>query len=286
MTYKSYNAIMNDLTKELQDYTHLSWGEASKSSGTTGTYLKARSGSGERLIYYKLSRYTGIDIDGHECINELVACRLMRILKIPHLEYKLIHANVEIDGKVYETWLNASKNFRKKGERKLALGTYYALYKNEFEEPLDFCIRMGWEKDIKRIFLVDYLVANRDRHSSNIEVLVDQNGRARLAPIFDTGFSLVAPYGRNVEMIKIFEPLRSVATTNFVGTRNLEENLKLALPIRLRKKLVEEDKKIILEGLDEALPKPCLEKIWEIIWARWRRFEEIRSGKGVKNEAF
>lgn len=50
------------------------------SSGIAGMYLKARTGSGSKLFYYKLPRYNGVVIDGYECVNELVASRLMDVL--------------------------------------------------------------------------------------------------------------------------------------------------------------------------------------------------------------
>ena len=81
-----------DIVRAIQDLTGLDWNERASSSGTAGTYLKARTGSGSRLIYYKLPRYNGVVIDGYECVNELLASRLMDALGIEHLAYRLIHA--------------------------------------------------------------------------------------------------------------------------------------------------------------------------------------------------
>ena len=50
------------------------------SSGIAGMYLKARTGSGSKLFYYKLPRYNGVVIDGYECVNVLMASRLMDVL--------------------------------------------------------------------------------------------------------------------------------------------------------------------------------------------------------------
>lgn len=171
-----------DIVRAIQDLTCLDWNERASSSGTAGTYLKARTGSGSRLIYYKLPRYNGVVIDGYECVNELLASRLMDALGIEHLAYRLIHAKVLIDGAEYETWLNSSRNFRKVGERKLSLGAFFDLYKNPGESPMELCRRFGWQEDIARMMLVDYLMANRDRHASNIEVLAAPDGSFRIAP--------------------------------------------------------------------------------------------------------
>ena len=175
-----------DIVQKEQDLTALEWSERVNSTGTAGTYLKARVGQGARAIYYKLPRYNGIEFDGHECINELVAARLMRLLEIEHLEYRLIHACVVVDGREREVWLNSSKNFRKPRERKLSLSAYVSLYGEQGASPYEVCRAHGWEEQIKQMMLVDYLIANRDRHGSNIEVILSADGSARLAPFSTT----------------------------------------------------------------------------------------------------
>lgn len=268
---------VSDVITRVQDLTRLSWSERANSSGTAGTYLKAREGAGARMRYYKLSRFNGFEIDGHECVNEIIAARLMGLLGVEHLDYRLIHAKVDVDGRELVTWLNESHNFRKLGERKQGLGAFYELRHQGSETPYEFCLRHGWEQQIKRMMVVDYLVANRDRHESNVEVLVDRAGRARLAPIFDNGLSLLAPYAGNEELALAFEPLRPVGTTNFVGSRSLEENLSLAADVPGIGKLRKTDRGALLARLDQALPTAYLDKIWDIIWGRWQVYADLRA---------
>ena len=91
--------MFGDVVWDVKDLTRLIWSErASSSSGTAGTYLKSCEGSGPDMTYCKLSRFNGLEIDGHECVN----------------------ARVEIDGKEHVTWLNSSPSFRKPEERRLA----------------------------------------------------------------------------------------------------------------------------------------------------------------------
>lgn len=119
--------IINDI----QDMTHLQWSTVRHSSGTAGSFLKAQENSNGRKIYYKLSNYNSIEgIIGHECINEIVVDRLLDYLKIPHLSYKLIHARILINGVEHITYLCASEDYKKKGESKIALDTFYELEKN------------------------------------------------------------------------------------------------------------------------------------------------------------
>lgn len=258
-----------DIVGKEQDMTSLLWGERVNSSGTAGTYLKAVAGVGARAVYYKLPRYNGVEFDGHECVNEVIASRLMDILGVEHLSYRLIHARVVVDGKEHEVWLNSSKNYRRAREKKLSLGLFVDLNKETSDTPLDVCKRFGWMDAIRRMMLVDYVVANRDRHASNIEVLIGPDGTPRLAPLFDTGLSLLAPLAGDAEAIDAFDPLRRVATTNYLGSRSLEENLLNALPIPGVSKLEEGDRERLLSGLDGAMDARTLDKIWEIVWARW-----------------
>ena len=59
-------------------------------------------------MYYKLSNFDPMrGIVGHECINEIIADRLLTLLGIEHLSYQLIHAEIQIDGTLYTTWLCA-----------------------------------------------------------------------------------------------------------------------------------------------------------------------------------
>lgn len=47
--------------------------------------------------YYKLSQYDTVNgIIGHECVNELIADRLLNILGVEHLHYDLIHAEITV----------------------------------------------------------------------------------------------------------------------------------------------------------------------------------------------
>ena len=66
-------------------------------------------------------------IIGHECVNEIIVDRMLTLLGVEHLAYQLIHANIEIDGKIFETWVCASEDFKERGETKAALDNYYQI---------------------------------------------------------------------------------------------------------------------------------------------------------------
>ena len=109
-----------DLVKELKDMTFLDWTEQKLSPGTPGCFLKAYEETERGRVYYKLSNYDSYQgVFGHECINELVVSRVMDLLKIPHLQYRLIHAEICIRNKRIETWICASDNFRDRKSTRL-----------------------------------------------------------------------------------------------------------------------------------------------------------------------
>lgn len=264
-----------DVVCKEQDLTHLTWNERANSSGTAGTYLKARTGEGTRALYYKLPRYNGIEFDGHECVNELVAARLMTRLGIAHLDYRLIHARIKLEGAEHVVWLNSSKNFRRKRERKMGLGAFVGLYGFAGETPYDVCCRYGWQREIHQMQLVDYLIANRDRHASNIEVIVGADGNPRLAPIFDNGLSFVVPLAGDEDAIASFDPLKRVATMNYVGSRFLETNLEAIAPVEGIQALTSCDRDFLFAGLEDAAGSKMLDKMWDIVWTRWNRYASL-----------
>ena len=174
---------MSNVITDKQDLTYLNWSHVRNSSGTAGTFLKSETSLGGKKIYYKLSNFDSEKgIIGHECVNEIIVDRLLDILKVEHLTYELIHADIQIDDRIYETWLCASQDFKKRGESKAALDNYYQVYKNGTISHYDFCRDMGWQKYIDTMLAVDYLILNRDRHGANIEVL--RNARKKTLRIF------------------------------------------------------------------------------------------------------
>jgi hypothetical protein len=228
--------------------------------------------------YYKLSNFDpSVGVVGHECINELIVDRLLTILGIDHLSYDLINADIEIDGKIYNTYLCASADFKERGESKIALDDFYRLESTPDESPYDFCLRQGFGETIHQMLAIDYIILNRDRHGANIEVLRNSREHTiRIAPLFDHGLSLL--YSCTTEkQASSFDILEDLKCQNFIGTRSPYENLSL-IPDKkavFNGTLRKTDKKILLGGLDNALPKVFLERIWEMIYTRYKNFENL-----------
>lgn len=271
--------MRKQIVADVQDLTWLSWSKIRHSSGTAGSFLKSYSDLGGVKTYYKLSNYdTMRGIFGHECINEIIVDRLLTILGIEHLPYQLIHADIQIQGESYTTWLCASEDFKKPGESKIALDAYFQAERNPGEKPLDFCIRNGWEKYIWQMLVVDFLILNRDRHGANIEVLRNSRTKTiRLAPLFDHGLSLIFSCYTEESLPKM-DVLADKAVQCFVGSHSALENLTLIpkdqLPVL--NALKETDRDILFDGLDAVLSHEWLDKIWEMIWGRWCIYADLR----------
>jgi hypothetical protein len=73
-----------------------------------------------KKIYYKLSNFDPVNgVIGHECVNEIIVDRLLTLLGVEHLAYELIHADIEIEGRIYNTYLCASEDLKKEVRAKL-----------------------------------------------------------------------------------------------------------------------------------------------------------------------
>lgn len=268
----------NKVILEKQDLTYLNWSHIRSSSGTAGTFLKSQSEIHGKKTYYKLSNYDpGKGVVGHECINEIIVDRLLTILGVDHLSYELINAEIEVEGRRLTTYLCASRDFKQRGESKTALDNYYFSNAYKGESHYDFCVRQGWKDYIDTMIAVDYIIQNRDRHGANIEVL--RNPRAhtlRIAPLFDHGLSLLYSC-RSDEEAEAFDVMEGRRCQCFIGTQSSYENLKL---FKGRKdifigKLTDKDKHVLFYGLDGVLSQVFTDKIWDMIYSRYREYEGI-----------
>ena len=194
-----------------------------------------------------------------------------------HLSYELINADIEIEGNIYNTYLCASEDFKKRGESKIALDDYYRTNAKKGESHYDFCVREGWKEYIDRMIAVDYLILNRDRHGANIEVL--RNSRAhtlRIAPLFDHGLSLLysCMSDNDAEQFDIMQDKRC---ENVIGGFACSENVQLIKDKTkiFENKLQESDRDIIFEGMDNILSDIFINKIWNMIYERYKIYENL-----------
>ncbi|MBR0428718.1 MAG: hypothetical protein IJK17_01390 [Lachnospiraceae bacterium] len=266
------------VVREKQDLTYLKWSHVRNSSGTAGTLLKSEEVRDGKKIYYKLSNF---DLEqgvvGHECINEIIVDRLLTLLQVEHLHYELIHADIEVEGRVYETWLCASEDFKERGENKIALDDYYRWDAQAGESHYDFCVRHGWKNYVDQMLAVDFLIMNRDRHGANIEVLRNTRKHTlRLAPLFDHGLSLIFTCTDEAD-VKKYDILEDKRCQNFIGGFSCYENLSFIKKKSsvLQGRLTPASREVLFADLDGILPDCFFDTIWEMIYKRYQIYEGL-----------
>lgn len=219
--------VFKDASQEVKDLTHLIWDVSKLSPGTPGVFLKSYEYVNNELYYYKMSNFdSSRGVYGHEAVNEIVAMNVAKMLNIDCLDYELVHGVIKITNKNYNTFVTKSKNFRRQDEDKMSLETFYELYHKDGETVLDFIKAKDLDDFFSKMFLLDWLICNRDRHGANIEVLVSSNG-FRLAPLFDHGLSFMFSCYDNGENMLTFNYLQDSLVNNYLGSRILSENLAL-----------------------------------------------------------
>ena len=261
-----------------KDLTNLSWTKLRESSGTTGSYLKSYSYSNGKKVYYKLSFFDDINgVFGYESINEIIASRLMYYLDVPHLDYDLIHALIKIDNKSYDTYLLSSLDFKGANESKITMENFYELNKKENESKIEFLSRYDLLNDIYKMFVVDHLIVNRDRHGANIEVLFNSKTKKyRLAPLFDQGLSLLSPFYKKEDILN-FNTNEERRVNYYFGSSDLVNNLRLVPKELFPNEII--DFEYLFQDLDSFVDNDYLDKCRKLIEKRWTILEDIRNKK-------
>ena len=220
---------VSDIKSKCIDLTNLTWTLNKDTPGTAGMFLKSRVEMDGVTYYLKMSSYNSEDgVYGHESILELIASRLADKLSLPHIQYELWNAKVNIDGKVFDTWVSASEEYRVEGEVRLSLESYYNLKRKGKEDLTSFMLTSTFKWDILQMLVFDYIIANRDRHSNNIELLYNRKSDSyRLVPMFDHGCSLSSPlFNKWYEMNEEYY-MKDFIVNNCIGSKSLKENLRL-----------------------------------------------------------
>ncbi len=271
---------MEDIIYEIQDLKYLNWARVRKSSGTAGSFLKAYDDSASIKKYYKISDYNDRDgVVGHECVNEIIAQRILGHLGFEHLKYRLINAKILVGGRELTTFVCESEDFKRKGESKIPFEDYFELWRNEKEHALDFCVRMGFEKSAYEALTIDFLILNRDRHGANFEVLRSRDNKSVTpAPLFDHGLSFLCRC-RSAKEASAFDVMEDRKVQSFLGGESAKDNLSL-VPVEFLRTLptiTDNDIEMFTEGLGGVLDNAFLLKIKEMIRRRWDYIESFRN---------
>jgi len=261
------------MAKKMLDLRDIKWGNW-RHGATSGVFPKERVGD----KYYKLSAYNpDFGIYGIQSMSEVIASRVGKIIGIDCVEYRLVPALVRLNNDEFETVVCESEDYNLRDEGIFVFEDIYTSRiraKGEIS-PFDFAKEIGIDADVYKMFVLDYLINNIDRHGRNIEILVDERGNMRLAPLFDFGLSLFSSKA-DQDLIDKLDSDHTLSNS-FVGGSNLKGNLSLIdTQISLRELNIRH-REAIFNGLDEYISQERIEYIWRCLL---RRFEVLR---GVEN---
>lgn len=245
----------------------------SEAGSSHGSLYKATQVVDGITMYYKMSLMIGRKVVGHEAVNGVIVSRLLDILNIPHVQYDLKSAVVRVKDNTFTPYVCASKDFKNQKGTSMPLEVYYSLVYHPFssakkKSPFELLIDMGFRTFLNQLFVVDFLIINRDRHGYNIELISEDNSFIP-APLFDNGMSFIAPLNNNLKLIQAYDPLCDEDTNNFIGFESLYDNLDSVDCAVGVSPLSSQDKKWIMHDLSLVVSKEHLNKIWKIIWIRY-----------------
>lgn len=81
------------------------------------------------------------------------------------------------------------------------------------------------------------------------------------------------------DAVRSFDTMADREVQSFIGSRSVLENLNL-IPgnsFPHLNSLQEADRKVLFADLETVLPQVWRDKIWEILWRRWKFYEDFCS---------
>ena len=195
-------------------------------------YIVMQEGTSEgtQIKYKKNGYWYKKDSRGNEGLTEYLVSELMRYTSLKGDEY-IKYENGIING----VSGCRSKNFLKKDQE---LITFYRLYYNEMgknlaavlnnmermEERIEYVIafikqscRIDIRDYLKKVFTLDMLVLNEDRHLNNLAIIME-NDSFYPSPIFDNGVSLLTANQSVNWNFSIEENVKRVTARPFSGS--------------------------------------------------------------------
>lgn len=253
------NLINAPYSSKLVDMREVIWDFKSNHS-TDGVVPKAYY----RGEYYKLSSFNPYDgFYGNEAVTECVVSDVLDTMRVPHIKYRLVMGDLVYDGKPYQTPVCISKDFNPLKRPTISLERYLRSHAVG-KPPLEACIALGFFDYVYTMFLVDFLILNRDRHGSNIELIDGQ-----LIPLFDHGLALMA-----LQDVHTWNHWSGDVVNNFVGSTSLRKNLSL-IPASKWPAVQKPDVSVV-SRFSNFWEKDKIDLVRKMLQERWQVIEERR----------
>lgn len=246
---------------EAVDLRHLAWNFKTEHS-TAGAAPKAKYGN----FYYKLSSYNrDAGFYGDEAITECVVSDVLDTMNVSHVSYSLVMGDVLYRGVEYRTPVCISESFNPWDVPTVSIERYLESHCLDMK-PLEACIRLGWARYVHTMFLVDFLIINRDRHGANIEVL-----GGNPVPLFDHGAALTA-----LQDHRVWNHWSGDRVNNYVGSYSLKENLH-RIPQGEWPEVGAPDLRVV-ERFSNFWPEDKITFVKQMLSERWEYIEQRKAG--------
>ena len=202
-------------------------------------FLVSMSGTSEgtQIKYYKDGYWYKKDSFGGEAAAEYLSSRLLTFSDLSAGDYVTYEC-----GNLNGASACRSRNFLQEGESFITLYRFYQLSEgrkiNEdllrYETPekrADFVLTyfskncaLDLSEYFSRIFTLDLIILNEDRHFNNLGLISKENGTYRSAPIFDNGKSLLVGNPSVNRRLPLDENIKRVTARPFSGShrKNME----------------------------------------------------------------
>lgn len=249
---------------QIYDLQNIKWSNQ-KGSNTNGILLKTQINN----KYLKLGSFSGEFFYNREPLFEVLSSRVGQQLNLNFLKYDLISVKININENQIVTEASISTEY-KNNEKAIPIEKFI----QNKEGWITKLKTVGLLNDFKNIVIFDYIICNMDRHGKNIEVLLNDKGKYRLAPAFDNSFTVLT-YRYTQMLNKEFENYRyneDTKVNNYLGYRTLEANLKIFKPLPKLKYLNREE---LFQGLGKTTTRTFRNNYFKFINERIKKYNEI-----------
>lgn len=193
---------------------------------------------GTQIKFYKDNYWYKLDSAGGEGISEELCAKILSFSSLTDREYVCYES-----GLINNTAGCRSRNFLADGEEFITLYRFYQLMTGEKlndkintlntpRERADFvlsffrgAIGLDLNHYFAKIFTLDYIILNEDRHFNNLGFIRSADGSYREAPIFDNGKSLLVGNPSVNRHLSLEENVKRTIARPFSGS--FEKNMEL-----------------------------------------------------------
>lgn len=253
-----------------------------------------QSSKGNQLKWENHGIWYKADYTGYEGLAEYMISHLLQKSTLLQEEYVLY----DLEQMKYKsnTYIGVkSENFLREGWQLITLerlfnsffgeSLYKSIYKiGDYENRLRFLVtqfeRITGLKNfggyLNKLLTIDAFFLNEDRHTHNLAVLMNENGKFAYCPIFDNGAGLLADttmdYSLQEDVYDLMKEVRAkTICSDFDEQLDVSEQL---YGVNLRFSFTKKDVKMLLENVTEYSAQEK-ERVETIIFSQMKKYEYL-----------